>query len=135
MDYKLDKGCHAVYAIQFHLVMCIKYRRKVLSGKVDMRLKDLTARVAEQFETRLIEQETDRDHIHILFSCKPSLAPSRFINSLKTVTSRLLRKEFPYITKRYLWKGVFWSPSYFLASVGQVTLADIRRYVETQKEK
>jgi len=69
-----------------------------------------------------------------VFSSRPSLAPSRFINSLKTVTSRRLRKEFPVVMKKHLWGGGFWSPSYFLASTGQVTLEAIRHYVETQKD-
>ena len=133
MQYKLDKGCHSVYAIQFHLVMCVKYRKKILIGGLDNRLKALTKEVAMHFKVGIIQQETDGDHIHILFSSRPSLAISRFINALKSVTSRKLRKEFPDVMKRHLWGGVFWSPSYFLATTGQVTLEAIRHYVETQK--
>lgn len=135
MEYRLDKGCHSVYAIQFHLVMCVKYRRKVLTGKLDERLKEMVLALAKRFGITVIEQETDMDHIHVLFSSKPSVAPSRFINSLKSVTSRKLRKEFPAVMRKYLWGGVFWSQSYFLATTGQVTLEAIRHYVETQKEK
>ncbi len=135
MQYRLDKGCHSVYSIQFHLVMCVKYRKKVLTGELDTRLKELASEVACDFLIEIIEQETDMDHIHILFSSRPSIAVSRFINSLKSVTSRILRKEFPSVMKKNLWGGVFWSPSYFLASTGQVTLEAIRHYVETQKEQ
>ena len=71
------------------------------------------------------------DHIHILFASKPSVTLSKFINSLKSVTSRMIRKEFPEV-KKVLWKDKFWSPSYFLASVGQVTLDDVKKYVENQ---
>jgi len=134
MEYRLDKGCHSVYSIQFHLVMCIKYRKKILTGSLDGRLKELVDEMSTKCGVQVIEQETDVDHIHILFSSKPSLAPSRFINSLKSVTSRRLRKEFPAVMKKHLWGRVFWSPSYFLASTGQVTLEAIRHYVETQKE-
>ena len=135
MEYKLDKGCHSVYALQFHLVMCVKYRKKILAGEMDDRLKELVEQVAEHFKVDILEQETDTDHIHILFYGRPSLSASRFINSLKSVTSRKLRKEFPSIMKKHLWGGEFWSPSYFLATTGQVTLEAIRHYVETQKEK
>ena len=135
MQYRLDKGCHSVYSIQFHLVMCVRYREKVLTGELDTRLKELASQVARDFLIDIIEQETDMDHIHILFSSRPSIAVSRFINSLKSVTSRRLRKEFPSVMKKYLWGGVFWSPSYFLASTGQVTLEAIRHYVESQKEQ
>ncbi|HMK44013.1 MAG TPA: IS200/IS605 family transposase [Dissulfurispiraceae bacterium] len=135
MEYKLDKGCHSVYALQFHLVMCVQYRKKILTGMLDERLKGLVGQVAEHFKVQILQQETDKDHIHILFSGRPSLSISRFINSLKSVTSRKLRQEFPQVMKKHLWGGVFWSPSYFLATTGQVTLETIRHYVETQKEQ
>ena len=134
MEYRIDKGRHSVYAIQLHLVMCVKDRKKILTGLLDHRLKELVDEMAEQFNAQIIQQETDRDHIHVLFSCRPSLAPSRFINSLKSVTSRRLRKEVPVVMKKHLWGSGFWSPSYFLASTGQVTLEAIRHYVETQKD-
>lgn len=135
MKYKLNKGCHSVYAIQFHLVMCIKYRHKILQGGIEKRLKELVLNVAEKFGIEILEQECDKDHIHILFSCPPSVSPSRFVNSLKSVTSRILRKEYHEYLKQYLWNGKFWSDSYFIASVGQVTLEDIKHYVQTQKER
>jgi len=132
MKYKLDKGSHSIYTIQFHLVMCVKYRRKVLVDKVSNRLKEIVLEVAKSFGIEVIQQETDLDHIHILFSSRPSIAPSRFVNSLKSVSSRLLRKEFGDYLKQYLWNGKFWSDSYFIASTGQVTLEDIKHYVESQ---
>ena len=171
-------SCHSVYCIQFHLVFCVKYRRKVLTDPISERLKSLVVNIASNFGIRIIEQETDKDHIHILFASKPSVTLSKFINSLKSVTSRMIRKkglghnighsvgwversetqqligvgfrsstqptknsdglkydqgrkEFPEIRKE-LWGKAFWSPSYFLASVGQVTLSDVKKYVENQ---
>jgi putative transposase len=114
--------------------MCVKCRKKVLTGTVDKRLKEIVREVADRFGIRIIGQESDMDHIHILFSSRPAIAISRFVNSLKAVTSRRLRKEFAEVMKRHLWGGVFWSPSYFLASTGQVTRETIRHYVETQKD-
>ena len=131
MKYKIDKGCHAVYCIQFHLVFCVKYRRKVLTDSVSKRLKALVLDIASKFDVKIVEQETYMDNIHILFASKPSVTLSIFINSLKTVTSRMIRKEFPEV-KKILWNDKFWSPSYFLASVGQVTLDDVKKYVENQ---
>jgi putative transposase len=115
MEYKLDKGCHSAYAMQFHLVMCVKYRKKILTGLLDDRLKEIVDEMSARFGIKIIQQETDRDHIHILFSSRPSIAPSRFINSLKSVVSRRLRQEFPSVMRKHPWGGVFWSPSYFLA--------------------
>jgi putative transposase len=131
MKYRIDKGCHSLYCIQFHLVFCVKYRRKVLTVPVSERLKSLVSEIASKFDVHVIEQETDLDHIHVLFASKPSVTLSKFINSLKSVTSRMIRKEFPEV-KKDLWEDKFWSPSYFLASVGQVTLDDVKKYVENQ---
>lgn len=134
MRYTLDKGCYSVYSIQFHLVMCVKYRKEVLEGDLDVRLKALILDISKRMQVRIIQQESNVDHIHVLFVARPSLTPSKFINTLKSVTSRRLRKEFPAVIKKHLWGGEFWSPSYFLASTGQVTLEAIKHYVETQKE-
>jgi len=135
MEYKLDKGCHSVYSLQFHLVLVVKYRKKVLVGKLAERLKEIVMEVAEHFGVEIIEQETDKDHIHILFSSRPTIMLSRFVNSLKSVTSRKLRREFPEVMKRELWGSKFWSPSYFIATTGQVKLEDVKRYVQSQGRK
>lgn len=131
MGYRTDKGAHSVYSLQFHYVACVKYRRKALSPSISTRLKEINLGVAERFRITIIEQETDLDHIHILFASKPQVTLSRFVNSLKTVSARMLMREFPEL-KRLLWGGHFWSPSYFLASTGQVTLDVLKRYVESQ---
>jgi len=135
MKYKLDKGCHSVYSLQFHLILVVKYRKKVLVGKLAERLKEIVKEVTQHFGIEIIEQETDKDHIHILFSSRPTIILSRFVNSLKTVTSRKLRREFPEVMRRELWGGKFWSPSYFIATTGQVKLEDVKRYVQNQGRK
>ncbi len=131
MKYSQDKGSHAIYAIQFHLVFCVKYRKKVLTTNVSTRLKKITNNIAEQFGITIIEQETNLDHTHILFSSKPQIQVSKFVNSLKGVSSRLLRKEFAELQQQ-LWGESFWSPSYFIASVGDVSLDVLQKYVEEQ---
>ncbi len=77
--------------------------------------------------------ERDKDHVHILFKAKPTLSIPKYINALKTITSREIKRNFPEVKKK-LWKNVFWSPSYFLATSGQVTLDVLKRYVESQGE-
>jgi putative transposase len=131
MKYRLDKGNHSVYSLQFHYIACVKYRQKVLVGNITDRLKAINFEVAKAFGITIIEQETAIDHIHILFSSKPQIQLSKFVNSLKSVSARLLFREFCEL-KKSLWKGHFWSPSYFLASTGQVTLEDLKNYVENQ---
>lgn len=134
MKYISDKGSHSIYNLQFHYVACVKYRRNVLHQEVTRKLKEINLSVAEKAGVTIIEQETDGDHVHILFSTRPNVQLSKFINSLKSVSSRLLFREFPEI-KKQLWGGAFWSPSYFLASTGQVTLDVLKRYVENQNAK
>ena len=134
MKHLLDKGCHSVYSIQFMYVCCVKYRRNVLTEEITEYLKEVNKNIADKFEITILKQETDRDHIHILFASKPQIQVSKFINSLKSVSARLIFKQFPEV-KQKLWKGHFWSPSYFLASVGDVKLENIKKYVEQQGSK
>jgi len=109
----------------------VKYRQKVLTGNISDRLKAINLGVAEAFGIKIVEQETANDHIHILFSSKPQVQLSKFVNSLKSVSARLIFREFPEVKEKLL-EGRFWSPSYFLASTGQVTLEDLKKYVENQ---
>ncbi len=82
MIYENDKGSHGVYNIQFHSVACVKYRRKVLTGKISVRLKEIDLAVAKECGIRIIEQETNHDHMHMLFASKPQIQISKVINSL-----------------------------------------------------
>ena len=133
MRYTLQKSCHSVYALHYHLVLVIKYRRRVLSEKILEQLKDIIYKIASDFQVNILEQEGDNDHVHLLFSCKPTLEMTKFINAIKGVTSRLIQKEFPEV-KTKLWKGNFWSPSYCLITTGQVSLDVLRRYIEKQSD-
>jgi putative transposase len=130
MKYSLDKGSHSVSSLQFHYVACVKYRRKVLFDAVAERLKTINISVAKAYDIDIIEQEIAVDHIHILFTSKPQLQLSKFVNSLKSVSARLLFREFPEMRNQL--NGHLWSPSYFLASTGQVTLDNLKKYVESQ---
>ena len=133
MKYKLDKSSHAVFSLQFHLELIIKYRRKALCDEtIRERLKNIIWDLAKQLGVEIIAQEPAEDHIHILFKAKPSTDLVKAVNMLKGVTARLLRKEFPQL-KELLWGGSFWSDSYFLASTGQVSLDVLKKYVEEQQ--
>ncbi len=134
MRYKTDKGAHAMYSIQFHLVFCVKHRKGVLYGKIIERLEEIATHIAQQFGIDVIEQNTGLDHVHIVFSSKPQVQVSKFVNSLKSVSSRLLQKEFPDL-KENLYNDKLWSPSYFIASVGEVDLDVLKKYVEDQEKR
>ena len=132
MRYKLDHGSHSVYSLQYHLIQVVKYRREIFDDPmiVDY-LKQRVREISETFGVNVINQECDRDHIHILFRSKPVLDIPRYVNALKTNTSREIRRNFPQVEKK-LWKKTFWSPSYFLATTGEVTLDILKQYVESQ---
>jgi len=135
MKYKLDKSCHSVYALQYHLVQCVKYRRKVFDNEriVDF-LKQKIHEISQTFDVDVLCIECDKDHFHMIFKAKPTLNIPKYLNAIKTITSREIRRKFPEVKKK-LWKGMFWSRSYFLATTGQVTLDVLKKYVESQGEK
>jgi putative transposase len=135
MEYKLNKGAHSVYALQYHLVQVVKYRRKVfINDDIIDFLKQKTKEISSTFEVEIINQECDKDHIHIIFKAKPTLNIPKYLNALKTITSREIRRNFPEV-KEKLWKDAFWSPSYFLTTTGQVTLDQLKKYVDGQEGK
>ena len=132
---ELDKSCNAVYSLRYHLIICVKYRRKCFSDeRLSERFKELSTFVAESQGVEVIEQECGDDHVHLLISTKPSTNLTKYINFLKTYTSKNLRKEFPEELSDHLWGDAFWSPSYYLATVGNVSLDTLYNYVENQRK-
>lgn len=132
MHYDLDHGSHAVYSLQYHFVQCVKYRRPALSDpKIVDFLKSKIHSISKTFDVEVLNIECDKDHFHMIFTAKPTLELSKYINTIKTITSREIQKNFPEV-KQLLWKNAFWSRSYFLATTGQVTLDILKKYVENQ---
>lgn len=132
MKYKLDKGSHSVYALQYHFVQVVKYRNKIfIDDKIVDFLKQKVLEISDTFSVVVLNQECDMDHIHLIFKSKPTLDLTKYINALKTITSREIRRNFPNVIEE-LRNGAFWSPSYFLATTGQVTLDALKKYVENQ---
>jgi len=131
MNYKLDKGAHAVYTLQYHFIQVVKYRREIFINNIIDFLKQKIKEISETFDVEVLDVECDKDHFHMIFKAKPTLEIPKYINAIKTITSREIQRNFPYIKKK-LWKGVLWSPSYFLATTGQVTLDVLKKYVENQ---
>jgi putative transposase len=113
--------------------LVVKYRQKVFTNDAIINdLKHKIIDISNNFQTEIIEQETDMDHIHILFKCKPTLEITKYINSLKGVSSRILRQKYKDFLKDKLWGKAFWSSSYYLATSGNVSLAKLIKYVEEQ---
>ncbi len=132
MKYDLDKDSHSVCSLQYHFVQCVKYRRGALVNPlvVDL-LKTKIHQISETFEVDVLNIECDKDHFHMIFRTKPTLDIPKYINTIKTISSREIRRNFPEV-KQLLLKDAFWSRSYFIASTGQVTLPILMKYVENQ---
>lgn len=129
---ELRTGRHCIFNLHVHLVFVTKYRRKVLNAQAIKRLSEIFADVCRSFEAELVEMNGEDDHVHLLVNYPPKIAISKLVNSLKGVSSRLLRKEFPELHNRF-YKGVLWSPSYFAGSGGGAPISIIKQYVEQQR--
>jgi len=129
---EIRHGRHCVFKIHVHLVFVTKYRRDVFDSDAINRLRIIFAKVCADFEAQLIEMDGEDDHVHLLVEYPPKVSISKLVNSLKGVSSRLLRKERADIHRRY-YKGVLWSPSYFASSCGGAPISILRQYIEQQR--
>src|SRR5690606_1362164 len=125
-------GRHVVSSLRVHLVFVTKYRRGVFDAAALDFLRSVFAKVAQDFGATLMEMNGEDDHVHLLLEYPPKASVSALVNSLKGVSSRLLRQARPDIAGRY-GRGVLWSPSYFAASCGGAPISVIRQYVEQQR--
>lgn len=129
---KYAKNAGAVFSLKYHLVWCPKYRRQVLVAPVDARLKEVLAAVSESHGWTLHTLEVMPDHVHLFVEADPTACAAEIVNRLKGASSRILRDEFPSLKSRL---PTLWSRSYFAGTVGSVSEAVIRRYIDSQKGK
>ena len=129
MAYK--KNSNITYSCKYHVIWCPKYRRDILVGEIDSRLKNIICSVIIEKEAELLELEVMPDHVHLLVEVDPQFGIHRLVRHLKGVSSRLLRKEFS-ILKTSL--PALWSNSYFVSTGGGAPLAVIKQYIERQKD-
>ena len=120
--------------LHYHLIMCVKYRNKVINDNISNRLKEIFEKIAPAYNITLEEWNHDNDHVHILFKGQPNTEISKFINAYKSASSRLIKKEFPEIRKS-LWKEMFWSQSFCLLTTGGATVDIIQQYIQSQGKK
>lgn len=130
-DFRRGRTC--VFSIHVHLVFVTKYRRKIFTKEILDDMKNIFTNVCKDFESDLIEFDGERDHVHLLINYPPKVAISKLVNSLKGVSSRLLRKKGYPTIQNSLWGNHLWSPSYFASSCGGAPLEIIRKYIEEQK--
>lgn len=130
----LESNNHSVFSLNYHLVLVIKYRRKVIDGPISIRLREIFENIQGDYNITVREWNHDGDHVHVLFSAHPNSEISKFLNAYKSASSRLIKKEFPQ-TRKLLWKESFWSRSFCLITTGGATIEVIRQYIESQGEK
>ncbi|MBU6384263.1 MAG: IS200/IS605 family transposase [Verrucomicrobia bacterium] len=126
-------GSTCVFAMHVHLVFVTKYRKKVFTQQVMRELKLIFANVCRDFGGTLIECDGEQDHVHLLVSYPPKVPVSKLVNSLKGVSSRLLRNKGYASIQQALWGKNLWSPSYFAGSCGGAPISIIRQYIENQQ--
>ena len=124
---------HSVFSIHFHLILVVKYRKKVIDERISERLKEIFEYIQDNYNIVLEEWNYDIDHVHVLFRSEPNSNISKFINAYKSASSRLIKKEYPSIKSR-LYKEAFWSQSFCLISTGGANIETIKKYIESQGE-
>lgn len=128
-----DHNAHSVYLLYYHLILVVKYRRRVIDDEISERAKEIFSYIAPGYGITLEEWNHDIDHVHIMFRAQPRTEISKFINAYKSASSRLIKKEHPEIREK-LWKEAFWSQSFCLMTAGGAPIEVIREYIESQSE-
>lgn len=135
MPTQLKKLRHCSYNLQYHLILCTKYRRKCIDLAMLSRLEEVCRSTVEKWEGEVLEFNGEADHVHLLLSLNPKTQPSKLVNNLKTVSSRLIRKDFgEKLAEVYGGKPIFWSRSYCLISCGGAPISVLKQYIQQQAE-
>ena len=127
MEYRY--GSHTVYNIEYHFVWVTKYRYQVLTGSISLGVRELVRQTCEAFEIRILSGVVSKDHVHIVVSAPPKMAPSEIMRRIKGRSARKLFEEFPELKRRY-WGKYFWARGYFCVTVGQMTEEMVKNYLE-----
>lgn len=130
MKQKYKSNKNIVYSCKYHIVWCPKYRRKVLIGNVETRLKELLIETCANIKVDIIEMELMPDHVHMLIEVDPQFGVHKAIKQMKGRTSKILREEFPHLKTKL---PTLWTNSYFVSTVGGTPLSAIKQYIENQK--
>lgn len=133
MKLKTRRNCHALYNLEYHLIIVTKYRKPCITPNVFNTIKKQTERIAEMNDVIVKETAYEPDHVHMLLSVPPQICLSGLINSIKTTSARRVKKEHPKHLSRYYWKPCFWSRSYMILSTGGAPVKIIQEYIRNQK--
>ena len=123
---------HSIYNLKYHLVVVTKYRKKCINQEILKDLKEIFERIISGNNGSILEFNGESDHIHLLFEAPPQVELAKLVNNLKTVSSRLIRKEHGEYLKQYYWEKVFWSKSYCILTTGGASIEMIEKYIQSQ---
>lgn len=132
MNSDLMSSARSVSDMKAHLVLTTKSRRKVMTGAMISRLHEVFGDLCQKWDCKMIEFNGEADHVHLLFQYYPQMSLPKFVNSVKSVSSRRIRQEFSDEINAIYWKDMFWNKSYFIASCGGVTVSVLKKYVQGQ---
>jgi putative transposase len=124
---------HCVYKLKYHLVLVTKHRKRCFTNEMLDRLEVICKELCSKWEVELDEFGGEADHVHLMIDMHPNIMPSKFINNLKTVTSRLIRKEYAKHLDQYYWKPVLWTRAYCLITAGGAPIEVLRTYIQNQE--
>jgi len=131
-DEKVHKGYHCAWQIHYHIVFPVKYRKATLDTEVTNIIMETAEAITERYAIELEAVGTDKDHIHLLCSAHPKVAPGRIVQIFKSITAREIFRRKPTV-KRELWGGEFWADGYYVATVGErANWETVEKYVQKQ---
>ncbi len=132
----MSKPIHArtvIYNVNYHIVWSVKYRKEILKGEIQERLKQILQDIAQDKGFLIKTMEVMPDYVHVFVSAHPKLSPSYIYKMLKGISGRKLFIEFPEL-KQWLWRGQLWNPSTYIETIGHISEETIKRYIESQKK-
>ncbi len=135
MNRQINSNRHSVYSLKYHLVVITKYRHKCINSEILDELEKIFTRLLNDKDCIVLEFGGEKDHIHVLFETPPQIQLSKLVNILKTVSSRLIKKDYEEHLKDYYWESAFWSKSYCIISTGGATIETIGEYIQNQGKK
>lgn len=128
---EMDTNNRSVFSLHYHLVLVVKYRKRVINNEISETIQEIFSNIAPNYYINVEEWNHDIDHVHILFKANPKTDLVKFLNSFKSASSRIVKKEYPHIREK-LWKESFWAKSYCLITTGGASIETIRKYIEKQ---
>jgi len=136
MPRETNHSPHSAHVINYHLVWIPRYRKKVLIGPVETRLKELLAEIATQYGLEILAVEVMREHVHLFVSAPPKFSPAEIVRLFKGITSRRLKEAFESLRRQYWGKNAtLWADGYYVGTAGHVSAETIKRYIEESQKK